>query len=151
MSDNGIRTTEGCLKRAVVMKTTAELLLNQGDDWFAVCYFYAAYHTVRAAIMADPVFDNVGRLTAFAPWLVPADRFVTAHKARVAPNSPRKAGVNDVVTLLYPHIAAEYVRLHMASVEVRYQEGLRAIHRDSAVKDFHAVRDAYLEGRLISA
>ncbi|MFJ2535844.1 hypothetical protein [Microbacterium maritypicum] len=133
------------------MKQTAELLWNQGDDWFAVCYFYAAYHMARAAIMTDPIFDDLTKLQAKASWLTLEDRYVTAHQGRVVSGQPRKAGVNDVVRLLYPGIAAQYIRLHMASVEVRYQEGLRAIHRDSAEQDFLAVQAAYLERRLIAA
>ena len=151
MTDGSIRTEQGCLTRAISMQQTAELLWNQGDDWFAVCYFYAGYHTVRAAIMTDPIFDDLSRLQAKAAWLTIEDRYASAHQGRVAKGQPRKAGVNDIVRLLYPDIAAEYVRLHMASVEVRYQEGLRAIHRESAKQDFVAVRSAYLERRLIAA
>ncbi|MBQ3357362.1 MAG: hypothetical protein IJG47_00510 [Microbacterium sp.] len=150
MTESSIRTEEGCLKRAVSMKRTAELLWNQGDDWFAVCYFYSAYHMARAAIMTDPIFEDLARLQKKALWLTLEDRYVTAHQGRVTPGQPRKAGVNDVVRLLYPDIAAEYVRLHMASVEVRYQEGLQAIHRNSAEQDFLAVQSAYLERRLIA-
>lgn len=152
MSDSGsLRTVDGCLKRAVSIKNTAKLLHNQGDDWFAVCYFYAAYHIVRAAIMADPIFDDPERLKAASPFLVPEDRFVTAHKGRVSKGVPRQFGVNDVVTALYGDIAAQYVRLHMASVEVRYQEGLRGIHRDSVVTDYEAIVTAYNEGRLVAS
>lgn len=150
MTGESIRTERGCLERAVSMQETAELLLNQGDDWFAVCYFYSAYHMARAAIMTDPIFENLGQLQRKASWLIPEDRYVTAHQGRVGAGGSRAAGINDVVKILYPHIAAQYVRLHMASVEVRYQAGLRAIHRESVVNDFAAVRTAYLERKLIA-
>lgn len=90
MSEGRIRTEEGCLQRALSMKRTAELLWNQGDDWFAVCYFYSAYHMARAAIMTDPIFDALSKIQAKAPWLMLEDRYVTAHQGRVAPVSHAK-------------------------------------------------------------
>jgi hypothetical protein len=151
MSTSGsLQTVDACLERAVAIKTTAKLLHNQGDDWFAVCYFYAAYHIVRAAIMADPIFTDLGRLQQKSPHLTLGDRLATAHKGRVVSGSPRQLGVNDLVKILYPQIAAEYERLHIASVEVRYGEGLRGIHRDSVVEDYESIVTAYNEDGLVT-
>jgi len=148
MSDGAaIKTAKGCLERAVSIKTTAERLWNAGDEWFAVCYFYAAYHTVKAAFIEDPVFDNLGELQNVNKFLILNDRFATRHHGYVSGGS-RVMGVNDIVKELYPQVAVEYVRLHMASIAVRYGTGLGVIAPDSVIRDYETVIGAYTRGEL---
>jgi len=141
-SSPSIRTAIKCVERADAFQISAGNLYTADDEWFAVCYFYAAYHLVRAAFIADPVFDSIQELAAKDGRLVMEDRFIERHQGRVDGRT-RTLGVNDVVRLLYPDIAVEYRRLHAASVAVRYSEGLRTISPDTVLDDFNAVRAAY--------
>lgn len=146
MTDS-LASVQDCLTRAVAIKESAETLRIAGDEWHAVCYFYAAYHTVRAAMLEDPVFRNAKRLSTFSPNLAMQDQHATSHHGYLGHDSRgRKFGVNDIVKLLYPSIAAEYVRLHMASVDVRYGHGLPA--NNFVLSDFVTVADAYTSGSL---
>lgn len=69
------------------------------------------------------------------------------------PHSPRgrstathdRRGARDGTSVLYPKIGAEYERLHMASVEVRYRDGLRSKYVKA---DFTAIIDRYVAGDL---
>lgn len=131
----------------MAIKESAVVLRNQGDEWYAVCFFYAAYHMVKAALIEDPVFDDLARLQGINSNLVPDDRFATRHHGFIQV-STRVMGINDIVRALYPEIAAEYVRLHMASIEVRYGTGLGVISQASVDEDYEAVVTAYREFRL---
>jgi hypothetical protein len=146
---SGPRTVESCLTRAVAIKTTAKDLLSRDDEWFAVCYFYAAFHTVKAAFIEDPVFDDPTRLRTFSEHLIPDDRFVGHHQGRLGAG-PRKLGVNDIVALLYPSVIVEYRRLHAGSIAVRYGHGLAPISTQSIIDDYDAVTAAY-QARLLTA
>ncbi|ODA89812.1 hypothetical protein ATY41_03975 [Leifsonia xyli subsp. xyli] len=117
------------------------------DEWFAVCYFYSAYHTVKAAFIEDPVFDDMSRLSGIDQFLIMEDRYATSHHGRVS-GGRRRMGVNDVVTRIYPEIATEYVRLHMASVAVHYSHGLGVISTESVKGDFARVVECYLSGAM---
>lgn len=143
-----LQTIQACLQRAVTIKETAERLRAEGDEWFAVCYFYTAYHTVKAALLEDPVFDDLNRLSRINRFLIMEDRYATSHHGRVLREGGRRMGVNDIVTALYPAISVEYVRLHMASVDVRYKSGLGAIAAQSVVADYDAVISAYQSAEL---
>ncbi|WP_243063166.1 hypothetical protein [Humibacter sp. RRB41] len=141
-------TVEVCLRRGIAAKKTGKNLLEAGDEWFAVCYFYAAYHTVKAAFLEDPIFDDPAALRVVNQYLIPDDRYATSHHGRVNGGGIRRMGVNDVVRILYPAVAAEYVRLHMSSVHVRYEDGLGAIAHDSVIADYDAVIGAYQRREL---
>lgn len=101
-------------------------LAEAGDEWAAVCYFYAAYHRVKAALLDDVVFDDPESCFAKHVDLIPDDRYTSRHKARRRTSAGREWGINDLVTLLYRGAAATYDKLHQASIDVRYQSGLRA-------------------------
>lgn len=94
-----------------------------GNEWAAVCYFYSAYHLVRAALVADPIFDSMARLKAKSSHLMPSDRYTDSHHGSRAPGM--NFGVNELVNLLYPQILQSYEFLHQASIAVRYDTGLR--------------------------
>ena len=146
---SALRTPGDCLRRAVAIKASAKHLLEVGDEWFAVCYFYSAYHTVKAAFIEDPVFDDINRLTTLDRFLILEDRYATSHHGRVS-NGVRRMGVNDIVTRLYPAVGAEYVRLHMASIAVRYGRGLGVISASSVRADYDAVVDYYAMGKMVA-
>jgi hypothetical protein len=142
-----LRTAESCLRRAVKTKETADALWESGDEWAAVCYFYAAYHAMKAALIEDPVFDSLTDLAKHSPFLLLEDRFATKHNGYFGAGV-RRMGVNDIVVSLYPTVAAEYVRLHIASVGVRYGNGLAPITLQSVRNDYDAVIGAYQSGEL---
>lgn len=121
---------------------SSELLLQNGDEWAAVTYFYSAYQSMKAAIESDPVFQSVSRLARINVHLTPAAQFSKHHKGSLAAGRPY--GVNDVVRLLYPHaeIYARYLRLHRASVAVRYESGLGPIRLESLRDDARFIRSA---------
>lgn len=148
MTHSGLRTAQLCLERAVAMKEAAERVESEDHELAAVAYFYAAYHMVKAAFIEDPVFDELSRLQSLNPHLIPDDRFVTHHRGRLGGNEPRKLGVNDIVQILYPSIAPRYVRLHMASIAVRYDSGLSMYEFDDVKSDYLEVSRAYVAGDL---
>lgn len=96
------------------------------NDWAAVCFFYAAYHVVRAALVSDPIFDDPGSLSKIRVGLAPQDRHTERHKGRKNTANGREWGVNELVLILYRPFAGAYDRLHQASIDVRYGRGLRA-------------------------
>lgn len=131
------------------MEATAAHLLAGGDEWFAVCYFYASYHLVKAAMMVDPIFGNPTDLSTVDVNLTPASRWTTHHQGRVQKGGPRDFGINDIVVKLYNDISIEYRRLHMASVNVRYSSGLGVIAPTTVQADWQAVRSAYDAGTIV--
>lgn len=131
------------------MKEAAERLADSDEEWAAVCYFYSAYHTMKAAFIEDPVFDDPTRLSTFSPNLIPDDRYVTHHRGRMG-TGPRKLGVNDIVQLLYPQIAPRYIRLHMASIAVRYENGLAPLTLEAVRADYSMLMDAYTKRQLLA-
>lgn len=150
MTHSGLRTAKHCLERAVAMKEAAERIESVEHEWAAVSYFYSAYHTVKAAFIEDPIFTDLARLQAADPRLIMDDKFVTHHRARLG-GGDRKLGVNEIVRILYPTIAARYHRLHMASIAVRYEGGLQAYEFAAVKEDYAAVADAYVNGELRAA
>lgn len=122
MPDRDRLTASAHLTRADEHACHAEAIGS--NEWAAVCYFYAAYHRVRAALLNDPVFDDLDQLHQFHLNLVPDDRYVTMHKGRGGRDN-REFGVCDLVLRLYRPIAGAYDKLHMASIDVRYNTGLR--------------------------
>ena len=92
-----------------------------GNEWAAVCYFYAAYHVVKAALLTDSIFDDLTALRSVSPDLLTTDRDASAHQMRRGSSSD--FGVNDLVRLLYPDISSAYLELHGQSIAVRYMHG----------------------------
>ncbi|QOD93471.1 hypothetical protein [Chryseoglobus sp. 28M-23] len=148
MTHSGLRTAQLCLERAVAMRESAERIEGHDDELAAVAYFYSAYHMVKAAFIEDPIFDELSRLQGLNPHLIPDDRFVTHHRGRLGGNGPRKLGVNDIVQILYPAVAPRYIRLHMASIAVRYESGLTAYSFVDVKSDYAEMSRAYVSGEL---
>ena len=144
-----LRTAAKCEARAESFQETAVRLESLEDEWAAVCYFYAAYHLVKAAFIRDPVFDSLKALASIDGRLTMEDRFIERHQGRMSGRT-RTLGVNDLVTMLYPKVSVAYRRMHMASINVRYGEGLRTIKLDSVLSDFATVRRAHESGALVS-
>lgn len=99
---------------------TAKLLAQSGDEWSAVCYFYAAYRAARSALNRDARLDSDSAARAIHHSLTATSRHVDFHNG----HPKRGPGLNDVVRRLYPAIAPKYEFLHAKSVEVRYESGL---------------------------
>lgn len=148
MTVSSILTPKACLERAIAFKADAEQLRGISNQWFAVSYFYAAYHTVRASLMDDKIFADLPRLKAHNPNWIPDDRWNGHHSARVGPNPP---GVSDLVKALYPDIAIDYGQLHSASIAVRYGLGLDGYDGDSLASAFHKIATAATAGELVAA
>ena len=155
MSSPSLSTAEHCIKRSDKMQTTASNLRSDDDEWFAVCYFYAAYHVIRAALLEDPVFNSLKRLgqvsTKHRMNLTMADRDTQRHTGRKTPGAARSVGINDLVRILYPESNVAYHQLHGASVDVRYKSGLSRVDAGSAQENYLAVAEAYRAGRLVAA
>ena len=148
MTHSGLRTAQLCLERAVAMREAAERVEGGDHELAAVAYFYSAYHMVKAAFIEDSIFDELGRLQGLNLHLIPDDRFVTHHRGRLGGNGPRKLGVNDIVQILYPAVAPRYVRLHMASIAVRYESGLAPYQYVDVKSDYLEIARAYVAGEL---
>lgn len=152
MTGGSLTTTADCISRADVIRATGDGLAASGDEWAVVNYFYAAYHTVRAALLADPIFTSIAACSAKHPNLQMSDQTATMHKARVVPGKPRAFGVNDLVSLLYPSIAFEYLELHSWSVNVRYVQGLEdGASVAKAAEYYERIRAAFDSGALVAS
>lgn len=99
-------------------------LIEAGDEWAAVCFFYSAYHLVKSALLSDPIFDDPTALSKIHPGLTPDHRFTSAHHGRQRPREVRAFGINELVLALYRPVTGAYERLHQGSIEVRYKHGL---------------------------
>ncbi|WIB68082.1 hypothetical protein DEI93_03290 [Curtobacterium sp. MCBD17_035] len=151
MTSKALSTAQQCIDRAEACRETADRLAAAGDEWAAVCNFYAAFHVVRAALLADPIFTSIKACAAKHINLQMSDRDVTMHQARLGTSSGRAFGVNDLVKLLYPQIEFEYLELHSWSVNVRYNEGLEPHSSIGASRRYYeTIRTAYDEGRLVA-
>lgn len=108
--------------RAAKHKTVGQALSDPtiSNEWAAVCYFYSAYHLVKAALVSDSLFDDMASLKAIDPNLVPEDRLASKHQVR---RRGTGFGVNDLVRLVYPSINSAYLELHGQSIGVRYERG----------------------------
>lgn len=125
-------------------------LAASDEGWAAVCYFYAAYHLVRASLIDDPIFDDPTLLSRVRPDLTPEDRFTSHHHGRKQTMNGRDWGVNELVALLYRSLSRDYERLHQASLDVRYGAGLRgdvAPLRASLL----VIQEAYTAGSIVAA
>jgi hypothetical protein len=135
--------------RADTHEATGDHLYALGDEWSAVCYFYAGYHLVKAAMNSDPIFASISKLSAVHPLLTLDARFAEHHSGGHGANG-RSLGVNEVVMKLYKGIRLPYTRLHMASVHVRYGRGLETLSPQTSHDDFKAVRKAYDAGLIVA-
>lgn len=142
-----IRDVSTHIRRADRHFKVGDALHAAGDEWAAVCFFYSAYHVVKAALLTDAVFDDIGALKALNTNLTPDDRYSTRHQGARGLSSP-VLGINEIVGLLYPGVAAQYRLLHMASVQVRYKDSL-ATTLDDCKEYSLAVRDAFETGQLV--
>ncbi len=137
------------LERAVAHAESGDKLQAAGDEWFAVCYFYSAYHMVKAAMHEDPIFDDVARCAAVSPLISLDSRYVEHHSGGKGENG-RSLGVNELVMKLYHGIRVPYHRLHMASIAVRYGGGLGDISPITVADDFRAVSREYSGGKIVA-
>src|SRR6218665_3495824 len=113
-------------------------------NWYAVASFYAAYQTVRASLMTDPIFDVLPRLRGHNPNWIANDRGNNHHQARRGRGQTAPPAASDLLKTLYPQIAVEYTQLRSASIAVRYGIGLDGYHADDLVAAFHKIATVQL-------
>lgn len=106
------------------------------EEWAGVCYFYSAYHLVKAALTTDPIFDDLTALKKIDPNLMETDRWADKHHV---PSKASGFGINNLVKLIYPETQGSYHELHGASVGVRYGLGVTVPLNDLAA-DLRDVR-----------
>lgn len=145
-----VRDVETHKERAETHRLTGENLQALGDEWFAVCYFYSAYHLVKAAMNVDPIFDSATALSKIHPSLTMESRYAEHHSGGFGQNG-RSLGVNEIVFKLYPKIRVAYNRLHVASCHVRYSRGLVTISTQSVIDDYKVVAKAFAAGEIAAA
>ena len=137
-----LRSVRSSVDRADAARAAAETLRSADDEWFAACLASSAYHLVKAAMLGDPIFDSPDELRLRDPRLTPESRFITTHQGLRGADG-RSLGLTDVVRILYPAIAVEYERLHMASRDIHYGDGLGVISAESVIDDYSVIRDAW--------
>ena len=143
------RSEETHRERATAHLHSAKHLDEVGDEWFAVCYFYSAYHMVKAAMHADPIFDDMQRCAAVDASLSIGSRFAEHHSGGKGAGG-RSLGVNEIVFKLYKNIRVAYTRLHGASISVRYGNGLGDVSPVTVRDDFRAIQEEFDGGRIIA-
>lgn len=79
---------------------SGDRLLQLGDEWAAVAYFYAVYHQARVAMLEDPIFNDPVALQNIHINLRPADREAEHHQGTTK-SGGRSFGVSDVVIWVY--------------------------------------------------
>ncbi|WP_136024257.1 hypothetical protein [Microbacterium sp. K27] len=144
-----VRDLKSHIERAAAHKATGERLLELDDEWFAVAFFYSAYHAVKAAMHADPIFDDMKACAAIDGSLTIESRFAEHHSGGFGKGG-RTLGVNEIVFKLYKTIRVPYTRLHGASIAVRYGAGLDVISPVTVKDDFEAVCAEYAAGRIVA-
>lgn len=142
-----IRDITTSVSRAKDHAKLATVMFDTGQEWAAVCGFYSAYHLIRAAFLADPVFDDAHRLSKINPKIHAEDKFVTKHSKGGL--SSTSYGINEIVSTLYLDIRARYQRLHIASNTVRYGRGLKAIQLPSIQADLAEITRAFEAGEIV--
>lgn len=115
-------------------------------------YFYSAYHLVKAALLADPIFDDPSRLALVRGVPAMADRHVDRHHGHFQYDQGQRTkiwGVNDLVAELYRPIFPLYSQLHEASCDIRYGTGLRVpLQKLADARD--TIATEYGQGRLVA-
>lgn len=142
--------------RATEHHATGDVLCRAGDDWAAVCYFYASLHRLKAALLKDPIFHDPIAMAAKNSALRPDDRFCDKHRGR----SERQAdgtylkshGLIDLAGILYPTVDLAYSTLFTASLDVRYKRGLTGGLALPIVRVYaEQIQSAYTAGALVTS
>lgn len=136
------------LERAARHRKVGDALAEAQDEWAAVCYFYSAYHLVRYALRSDPIFDDEPSLLAIHKDLHADLRNLERHQGRNRVGREREWGMVEVVGFLYRPVAGTYMKLHLASIGVRYEEGLVTAPIERLRELMAEMWDAHDAGRL---
>lgn len=134
------------LRRARSHIAAADTLRSVGDEWATVCYFYAVFHVVRAALLVDVRLNSDASARAVNSQLSASSRHVDFHEG----HKSRGPGLNQVVRMLFPAVAAQYVLLHVKSVEIRYRDGLQGIAIQDVARLASEVMDHLEAAGLVS-
>lgn len=102
---------------------SAEVILDAGEGgWAVTAAFYSSFHVMRAAILADPIWDQgPTALSKVNPNLSMDCRYASHHQGNA--KRGRGPGVREIVRWLYPEYNSRYSLLHGASITVRYEQG----------------------------
>lgn len=125
-----------------------DALADAGDEWAHVCYFYAAYHLIRHALLTDPLFDDPSRLASLRLPVLPDDRFTDRHHGRGRVGQAREWGVNELVGYLYKAHSVDYELLHQASIDVRYKDGIHLPGLSTSSEALGRIEAAHSAGLL---
>lgn len=142
-----LKDVEDMQVRAAEHSSLAQVLFDTEQEWAAVCGFYAAYHLMRASFLADPIFEDETSLLRINSKLTSEDRFAEKHSKGGL--SAASFGVNEIVTVLYPHVRGRYGRLHIASCQVRYGKGLDAFKLSDIQEDWEVIGSEYKAGNIV--
>lgn len=142
-------TAEQHRTRASEHAKVGTVLCETDNEWGAVMLFYAAYHEVKAALLDDPIFDDLDACQALKCGLLPDDRYTSRHQGRKGAH--KEWGLNELTLVLYRPVAGVYQRLHQMSISVRYDRGLlpepsvalAAWEQFAALRDSGELRSAY--------
>jgi hypothetical protein len=96
--------------RSVQHHRIADILFDADEEWAAVPYFYASLHRIRAALLADPIFDNPAALRTKHHLLTHRDRHCNKHNGHFR-NGTKVWGLNELVNVLYPQVIVSYEAL----------------------------------------
>lgn len=104
------------------LTSAKNILIAQEDGWTVTAAFYSAFHVMRAATLADPIWEKgPSALTRVNPHLTLDCRNSSHHQGN--PKAGRAPGVRELVRWLYRKHSPKYVLLHAASITVRYGTG----------------------------
>ncbi|WP_298589490.1 hypothetical protein [uncultured Kocuria sp.] len=147
MSDSGLNVDQR-LARVQEHLSTGQMLMGQRNDWAGVCFFYAAYHQMCAALVSDPIFQDEARLTSINVYLTRMDCYAEHHQGH--PKRGRGYGISDLVRILYRTYSPMYEQLHSASNDVRYHAGLGMTSLEELEEHVSCITQAFNDGKLLA-
>jgi hypothetical protein len=130
-------------------RRVAAKLFSEREEWAAVAYFYASLHLVKAALLVDPIFDDRAALQAKHALLSARHRTCSRHRGTFT-GGTKSCGLTDLVDLLYQQVSVHYEALFTASLDVRYNRGLRRPSLASLREDEVLIHAKYAAGRLVA-
>ncbi|WP_313812973.1 hypothetical protein [Glutamicibacter sp.] len=123
-------------------------MFKSSDQWAAVAAFYTSYHYLRAALIADPVFQDQKALSLIHPALKVGDQFEKKHS--FGGLSKAQLGLIEMCIVVYPHVSRYYTLGHQASCGVRYDGGFpRHVSLEKSMEYAEIFRQEYLAGNLV--
>ena len=143
----GTNTVPLHTKRAGEHLRMAEAMVNDSPEWCRVAAFYSAYHSMKAALLVDPVFTNPTKLAAANTNITMGSNLATHHQGNLGRG--RGLGINDLVRFLYrPHYGS-YLLLHGASLSIRYGDGQLLHTPEECIGTAQSIYVAFQQGAIV--